>query len=98
MAKITCVVSDGTRSVELVAPDVMEFDLSKFKQPYHVPAISNVFSSLIGQVSLAWADFENEFDLFLHGLVDATSTTVTPMTDFLITAVKLEYTRTSGDD
>lgn len=66
-------MSDGTRTVEVFAPEMLEVDGAKIKSPYHVPAISKVFSGLIGQVAFVWADFENEFDLFLQGLVDATA-------------------------
>lgn len=35
--------------------------------------------------------------IYLHGLVNATATTVTPMTDVKILGVKVEYTRVSND-
>ncbi len=75
MAVISCKVSDGIRTVEVFAPEMLEIDLNRVRSPWHCPPISNVFSSLIGQVGLAWAGFENEFDLFLQGLSDATAYT-----------------------
>jgi hypothetical protein len=75
MATISCKVSDGTRTVEIFAPEMLEVNALKIKKPWHLPPISKLFSALIGQVAFAWADFENEFDLFLQGLVDATSYT-----------------------
>jgi hypothetical protein len=73
MAILSCKVSDGTRTVEVFAPEMLDVDGTKIKSPWHVPPISKVFSGLVGQLAFTWADFENEFDLFLHGLVEATA-------------------------
>jgi hypothetical protein len=73
MAVISCKVSDGARTVEVFAPEMLEEGGTKIKSPWHVPPISKVFSGLVGQLAFTWADFENEFDLFLQGLVEATA-------------------------
>lgn len=76
MAKLSCVVTDGSgRSVEVLAPDLMEIDLGRVKSPWFVPPITADFGTGIGKVALVWASFEHEIDSFLTALVKATKYT-----------------------